>query len=687
MPNKQTAPGIDLLDWTIIKAAIAAIPKLFLNTYQQLFNGGHHPIQWKTAIGIIIPKKNKKDYAEPKAYRPIALLPCLSKLLKRLFANRLAYFANTTNQLLHPSQMGGRKQRSAVDAALLLQEFVERNMASQKIVSTILLDIFGEFDRLRPESLINILESLSLPRSFISWTKSFLRERKIRLLFNGQISKVHTVSGTPQGSPISPILFLISIRNLISSHGNLNVFQVSYMDDIAVAVASTSITKNIRLLTEATKRLFLIAQNISATFELDKTELIHFHRKRQVINSPLDIQGITLEPKEIVKWLGFWLDQRLSYKTHVDKRLQLASGVIQNIKRLTSPSRGLRLNQIRQLYLSCVTTVLDYGSILWYQKYGTEKHSNKYQRIQNIAARMITGAYYGSPAKALEVEAAILPCRVRHLKLAYSYALRILRLQTIHPIQECLFTSQRNESSSILTSKFNLLAHLIDNKTQIVRLGKLLSPLTSNWRLEHSEFNWNPPWKSLNIAISIPKLEKQVLRTRHETLFSQIHPSASIIYTDGSRTIGKGSSIGFVIYLPYTREAKFYSFNLGDGVGITDAETYCILKSIKTLKNISSSRKCYIFSDSQAALLRIKNANNYFCHQIRRHAHNYQMSMEWCPGHIGIEGNEIADGLARKGAELEIHPQNKYITISVLKENANQEILKAWRKIWNVELL
>ena len=85
-PKKMTAPGHDCLDWTIIKAAMTTIPDFFFKAYKCLFESGQHPQQWKQAVGIIIPKRNKKDYSAPKAYRPISLLPCLSKLLERIYA-------------------------------------------------------------------------------------------------------------------------------------------------------------------------------------------------------------------------------------------------------------------------------------------------------------------------------------------------------------------------------------------------------------------------------------------------------------------------------------------------------------------------------------------------------------------------------------------------------------------------
>jgi hypothetical protein len=93
------------------------------------------------------------------------------------------------------------------------------------------------------------MHSLALPQNLIGWTRTFLEEPSIRLAFDGQIgdiSEVETGVTLPQGSPISPILFLIYIWDLFQ---NLrNVYPLSYIDDIAFATSSTSWNKNIKVL-------------------------------------------------------------------------------------------------------------------------------------------------------------------------------------------------------------------------------------------------------------------------------------------------------------------------------------------------------------------------------------------------------------------------------------------------------
>ena len=687
LPKKITAPGLDCLDWTIIRKAMTIIPQFFFQVYHSLFKLGQHPSQWKNAVGIIIPKRNKKDYSAPKAYRPISLLPCLSKLLERIYSNRLSFLANTNCNLLHSSQFGGRKQRSAIDAALLLEEFIEKNLNKQRIVSTVFLDIMGAFDQLQPSRLINTLHSLQLPVTLISWVQSFLSDRTIQFLFNGQLSHEFPVTGTPQGSPISPILFLLSIRDLIPKVSKIDHLQLSYMDDISVSVSSTSVAKNLQNLKLIINELLGEAEKLSVTFEIEKSEFIHFCHRKEPPTSPLILNNnITLEPKEVVRWLGIWFDRRLNFKTHIDKRLQLANGALSRIRNLASVSRGLHCHALRQLYLACVTSVLDYGSILWHGRRGTSMLSNKCQKLQNQALTIITGAYKGSPIKALEVEASILPVKVRHQKQLIFYGIRILRLQRDHVIQEHLFSPVEDELTITNKIDLGLLDFIGKPVTQLMRIGSILKPLASLNNLEQLNIKWIPPWSQAFIHTRISTQSKEVTKDEHLQHLKSINLNDVIIYTDGSLSGTTGSSIGFVVYLPVTREMRCFSYNLGDSTGITDAETYCILKATLYANKYFTNKTIHIFTDSQASILRVKHSSNLYSHQIRLASKGSTVHLQWCPAHVGIEGNELADRLAKGGGKKSPLKRDKFTSHSFIKQKAREWTIQAWQRDWNLEL-
>ena len=123
----------------------------------------------------------------------------------------------------------------------------------------------------------------------------------LRLSFDGQLeqfSKIET--GIPQGSPISPILFLIYIRDLFPSLAS-SVRVLSYIDDIALITSSTSLKKNVRILEREAAKLQELANKNAIEFDLAKTELIHFTRIKEAKTASLSLpDGKVVQPKELV---------------------------------------------------------------------------------------------------------------------------------------------------------------------------------------------------------------------------------------------------------------------------------------------------------------------------------------------------------------------------------------------------
>ena len=168
----------------------------------------------------------------------ITLLNCLGKVSEKIMATRLSYWAETTN-LLYSEQMSGRKQRSAIDAAMCLTHDIQLANNNNKVLSALLLDVKGAFDHVSLNQLLKVMKKLHLPQTVLRWVQCFLTDRRITLAFDGERNQSERVnSGIPQGSPISPILFLIYIRYLFVKinknhlHLNLSLKLPSYIDDV-----------------------------------------------------------------------------------------------------------------------------------------------------------------------------------------------------------------------------------------------------------------------------------------------------------------------------------------------------------------------------------------------------------------------------------------------------------------------
>ena len=100
-------------------------------------------------------------------------------------------------------------------------------------------------------------------------------------------------------------------------------------------------------------------------FDRDKIELIYFHSKRSLDLEDekylIKIKEAIFQPKELVKYLGIWLDSKLSFKAHVEKKIASAQKVLIQIERLSNTERGLSFQAMRQLYIACISSVADYG--------------------------------------------------------------------------------------------------------------------------------------------------------------------------------------------------------------------------------------------------------------------------------------------------------------------------------------
>ena len=124
------------------------------------------------------------------------------------------------------------------------------------------------------------------------------------------------------------------------------------------------------LLQNAANKLIEWGNSHSIQFDMKKTELIHFDSSRKILNSrkySVFLMNNRIFPQEIVKWLGIWFDRKLSFRTHVEKRIAAASRMFYSISRLANSERELSFQAIRRLYIACVASIADYRVSIWWK--------------------------------------------------------------------------------------------------------------------------------------------------------------------------------------------------------------------------------------------------------------------------------------------------------------------------------
>ena len=120
-------------------------------------------------------------------------------------------------------------------------------------------------------------------------------------------------------------------------------YTLSYADDFAITVTSNSAKSNCKKLEGIALKLMAKAKEAAISFDISKTELIHFYNKRTTIEEGLKLGDIEIPPKPLVRWLGVFLDSKLTFKQHVEIKISKVKVAFYLIKRLGNIQRGLSL--------------------------------------------------------------------------------------------------------------------------------------------------------------------------------------------------------------------------------------------------------------------------------------------------------------------------------------------------------
>ena len=404
---------------------------------------------WKVAKGILLRKPNKPDYTAVKAYRVINLLNCLGKVIEKIAADAIAHHCETMG-VLHPGQMGSRKQRSAIDTVACLIQNTHEAWKLQQLVGALFLDVKGAFNHVNPSRLIAQLIEFNLDGDLIRWVQSFLTDRWVQLQIDNTLCPAHPInSGVPQGSPVSPILFIIYLSGVFDmiERSVKGIQSLSFADDIALLASGHSVKEVCDKLQEAAKVAIEWGHDNVVQFDAGKTEAVLLSRKRgrelkdQIQRAQVEVDGhCVLFNTEATYWLGIWLDSGLSLKAHYQTCMRKARAAENQVQRLCQ-SHGLAPGLARQVQVAVVQSVALYGAELWWQ--GQKDRLVGIQLMINRQARVVTGMLKSTPVGPLVREAGLAPADALLEARQLKYTTRLLGLPENHPAKEILPVSFR----------------------------------------------------------------------------------------------------------------------------------------------------------------------------------------------------------------------------------------------------
>ena len=222
----KKAPGLDSINNKLIKYLKPALLKFLHFFFNLCINFGIYPANWKIAKAIILHKAGKpEDLAG--SYRPLRITSCLGKLFEKAVAENLSNWAGA-NKKFNKQQNGFRKKRSTNDNLFKLFKTIELGFCKGHPTTGIFLDVEKDFNQVWHDGLLFKLTSMGLNRKLIRWISNFLYYRKLIISINDQLSDPITpIHGVPQGSPLSPILFILYVNDIpqpLDAQVNLSQF-------------------------------------------------------------------------------------------------------------------------------------------------------------------------------------------------------------------------------------------------------------------------------------------------------------------------------------------------------------------------------------------------------------------------------------------------------------------------------
>ena len=628
-----------------------------LHLYNKCWATGEIPNMWRTAT-IKTLLKDGKDAKDTTSYRPISLTSCLGKLLEKIIANRLTYVMEKRG-IISDDQAGFRQNRCTTDQVLKLTQHAADQMQAKRGQNATIVTFFDyakAYDKVWRIGLLYKMVEMQLPYRFIKYTRSFLSNRQTTVEINGTASKKFMLKdGLPQGSSISPLLFLIFINDIGVDLHDLTVASL-FADDTSIWVPGGRDTREqaISRMQNEVDKIMKWADDWKMVINVDKTRTMIISSSNADSNTDpgLVANGEKIQLVDAYKFLGPAVDNGLWLTDHVKNILAKTRPRVRILKCMAWKDWGNALETQRTLYLQLIRTCLEYASPSWAPLLENTK-KEQLERVQNEALRNIAGLYKTCPIDFLRLETDIEPLKDRLLKNDEILFDKYLRL----PQADSRRRLVDKRVPTRLMTRHGWRAKTVERVEVDLPRDMFTAPTA--------------PWRTLcNLKVEYTQLERRKEEYKEEELkrlalekIGQYSPDF-YIFTDGSTNAdqeygGAGMYVEDFMGEPVAEKSlaagMYCSSYTGECVGMLEAVRWTNTEQMKQEEQLN----VLVCTDSRslADSMRSNNwkDNDHWLKQIKDEIHDStaEITVLWIPSHCKVEGNDKADDLAKLGSEMD----------------------------------
>ena len=383
--NIKKATGTDNIGARILKLAAPYIADDITFICNKSISSSCFPDKWKEAK--VSPLHKSGLLEDINNYRPISILPVLSKVLERHVSDSLTAYLND-NELLHRTQSGFRTNHSCETALNFMTDSWLNAIDQGEMIGVVLVDFKKAFDLVDHNILLTKLKLYGIKNETLLWFKSYLSQRQQQVSINNTRSGFKPIScGVPQGSILGPLLFLLFINDLPLFTSN--VLTDMYADDTTLYFIHRSLEAIERNLQIALNELNIWCKNNGMVLNTAKTKvmLITTKQKRNgLVNDKIELNCNNDQIQTITssKILGVFVDNNLCWSEHVK---HITKKIASNVWLLSKIKTYLSLEHRVQFYKTYIQPHIDFCNIIW----GNASENNKLKvfRMQKRAVRVI----------------------------------------------------------------------------------------------------------------------------------------------------------------------------------------------------------------------------------------------------------------------------------------------------------